>query len=174
MFKLYRRNNYSIIMLYHKERIKGCEYGLEIIKKLKNEFPELQVQLFGFPDRDSNIPEWVKYKQDANEMDVAKLMNENAIYMCTSLQEGFGLTGLEAMACGCALITTDFKGVLEYANHENSLISRIDNFEEMLNNVRELLNNKERRIMIAKNGLKTVKTKSINIKCDEFKKAIMQ
>lgn len=43
-------------------------------------------------------------------------MNHARVFLCTSRQEGFGLTGLESIFCGCVLVTTDCRGIREYAS----------------------------------------------------------
>ena len=47
---------------------------------------------------------------------------------------------LEAMACGCPVVTTDNKGALEYAVHQvNALICRMKDSEDMAEKIKELL-----------------------------------
>lgn len=167
------RNNKSLLMLYHEDKRKGCQYGLEIIKKLKVKYPTLEVQMFGYPKKSSDIPNWVKYKKDANEKDVVNMMNKSAIYMCTSLQEGYGLPGLEAMACGCALVTTNCKGILEYANEENAMITEPQNVEDMYQKICYLIDNPSERIKLAQKGYQDVtKFKNVKDKFEEFKQYI--
>ena len=88
--KINERDDKSIMMLYHKNPRKGSENGIEVLNRLKKEYPQLKAYLFGSPRRE-NIPKWIKYKRNLNEYKVAKIMNECSIYLCTSLQEGYGL-----------------------------------------------------------------------------------
>ena len=75
--------------------------------------------------------------------------------MCTSVKEGFGLPGLEAMACGCALVTTDFDGAKEYAvNNKNALVSPIKDVDAMYQNVIKLFEDENLRFKIAQGGLR--------------------
>ena len=48
---------------------------------------------------------------------VAALLRETAVFVCASWEEGLGLPGIEALACGAALATTDTKGSRDYAEH---------------------------------------------------------
>ena len=50
-----------------------------------------------------------------NFEDIPKILRKGDIYISASLGEGFGLSGLQAMALGIPVITTRFGGVLEYA-----------------------------------------------------------
>lgn len=45
--------------------------------------------------------------------------------------EGFGLPGLHAMSLGVPVITTNFSGVLDYANSETATLLEIDGFEKI-------------------------------------------
>jgi len=50
-----------------------------------------------------------------NDKDIADVFRQSDIFISTSWWEGFGLPPLEAMACGCAIITSRSGGVNEYA-----------------------------------------------------------
>jgi glycosyltransferase involved in cell wall biosynthesis len=51
----------------------------------------------------------------SGETDMASFYRSCDIFVFASRREGFGLPPLEAMACGCAVITTDCGGVNDYA-----------------------------------------------------------
>ena len=54
------------------------------------------------------------------------ILNYASIFICSSINEGFGLTGAESMACGCALATTSYPAVFEYAvDKKNCLVSPV-------------------------------------------------
>jgi len=119
------RPAHSIAMLFHTQARKGTEVGIKAIKGIKNLFPDLTVDLFGSPKRPKELPDWIHYTRNANPSEVAEIFNRNRICFVTSKREGFGLTGLEAMACGAMLITTPCDGVLDYAiNEENCFVTK--------------------------------------------------
>ena len=49
--------------------------------------------------------------------DLSKLMSSSDIFISTSLSEGFGLPGLEAMSSGCILFSSDNGGCNDYLVH---------------------------------------------------------
>ena len=167
--KIEDRNNHSIAYLYHNDVRKGCKYGKQILEKLYQKYPDLHVELFGYPPRPKNLPLYIHYTQNANEKEVAKIMNESAIYMCTSLEEGFGLPGLEAMFCGCALVSTETQGVYEYANDDCAMLSNID---KMYDNICYLFEKNDKRINMAWLGNKNVQKNKLSISQDKFKDAM--
>ena len=88
-----------------------------------------------------------------NEAKVVEILSESAIFLSTSLYEGFGLPPIEAMACGCVVVGFHGSGGLEYASSDNGywceegniiecaktlghVVSIIHNNDEKVNNVR--------------------------------------
>lgn len=171
-FKIYnpieKRNNHSIAMVYNLGENKGCIYALKVFKKLKRQYHDLSIQLYGSPKRTLDIPNWIKYKRCANNDEVVKYLNENAIFVCSSIFEGFGLPGLEAMACGCALVTTECKGPREYANDQNAIFVNSKNENELYFGLKELLDNPKKRINIAKKGFLNAQKWNIDLSNEKF------
>lgn len=167
------RNNNCISMLYHDLESKGTKEGMEVIYKLKEKYPELKVCLFGVVDKPSNLPEWITYTHNATVKELNKIYNESSIYLCPSWNEGFGLTAAEAMMCGCALVSTQTKGIQEYATKENSCLVEIHDKENMYNYCSYLIDNPNERIKMAEKGSAEV-TKKLNYKksVDEFIKLL--
>lgn len=168
------RFQYSISMLYHKDLRKRSDEGLKILIKLKEKYPLLQVELFGSPERPKNLPEFINYTRNANEKQLLQIYNKTSIYLCTSLVEGYGLPGLESMCCGCALVSTACKGVLEYAeNNRNSLLSPVNDLKGLSENLDLLLSNNDLRIILAKNTSKVIEDFDLNISEEKFGNTII-
>lgn len=129
------RKKHSISLLYSSSKLKGWNTAWKVIKKLKVEYPDLEVNLFGTERRIKEWPQWINYTRRATPEQVANIMNRSTIFMCSSISEGFGLTGLEGLLCGCILVTTDCGGIREYASMENSLISGVNDVEGLYSNI---------------------------------------
>lgn len=147
------RNIFSVGMLYHEAPYKGTKYALEAIKVLKNKYPQLHVKMFGAYPPPNNLPNWVEYTQNATQDQTVDIYNSVSIFLNSPIKEGFGLTGLEAMACGATLVSTDYMGVKEYAiNNKNALLSPIKDSKKLAENVSILIENNAQRIKLAENG----------------------
>lgn len=147
------RDRFHIAMMYRKEKIKGAIYGIEALKKLKEKYPNLQATLFGPSSRSKDIPKWIKYIHAANQHELNHIYNEASIYMYPAIKEGFGLTGAEAMACGCAYVSSDYGGVHEYTvPGRNVLLSAPKDVQGLVDNVSYLIENNDKRIELANNG----------------------
>lgn len=147
-----KRNPASVAILYHPRELKGSKYAIEVVKKLRKVYHELHVEMFGISERPSELPEWISYTYKAKEKDLLEIYNKCSIFLCTSLSEGFGLTGAESMFCGCALVTTDTLGVREYANENNALICRPKDVGGLFRAVSYLIDNNDKRIELARKG----------------------
>lgn len=64
-----------------------------------------------------------------NSADIAQLINMSDCGIYPSFAEGFLLGGLETLACGKHLITTDYSGQTSYANADNSMLINIDKMQ---------------------------------------------
>lgn len=169
-----KRFPHSISMAYSNGVTKGCEYGLEIIKKLKEKYNDLEVNIFGNCNPPKNLPIWINYKKNAMETEVIEILNKSSVFMCTSIEEGFGLPGLEAMACGCALVTTNCCGNMEYANKDNSMISNPKDVQTMYENIDKLLSDNKFRVQLAKKGNEQAKTKGLKASQESFERYLIE
>ncbi|CAI3377624.1 glycosyltransferase family 4 protein [Enterococcus cecorum] len=168
-----KREN-TIAMLYHTQKRKGSIYGIEVCKNIKKKYPNTKFIFFGFPKRGKEIPEWIEYRQKVNSDELRKIYNQSKIFLCTSLIEGYGLTGLESMLCGCALVSTRTKGVEEYAISEmNSILVDVGDVEQLINAVERLLHDDCLRMHLANNAVTSSNRYSWEQAVKKFEKYII-
>jgi glycosyltransferase involved in cell wall biosynthesis len=143
-----------VIMMYSPTAYKRSGLGLSTLLKCKAVVPNLEATFFGpFRERPAELPSWIAYYGDVSERQLIKLYNAASICLCSSALEGFALPPAEAMACGCAVATTDCGGNRDYAEHEKTaLVSDPDDFESLTGNTIRLLSDDELRVRIALAG----------------------
>lgn len=169
------RNSHSIIFHYRDFHLKGCTYALKTLEILSKKYNDLQITVISNQPKLSNIPSNYRYIYNASFKDIVRENNNSAIFMCSTIEEGFGLPGLEAMACGCALVTTDYLGGKEYAEHgRNALISAAKDYKTMAENISTLMDNNEKRIKIAKQGIIDAKNHSIENSAKKLESIILK
>lgn len=151
------RKKFNIGMLYHDAAYKGCEYALKSIFAIKREFPEVELYMFGNPKLPKQFrKDWIHYIRHATQEETISVYNNCSIFVCASIEEGFGLTGLESMACGCTFLSSDYQGVREYAkNNVNALLSPIKDMDAMIVNIRRVLQDDKLRRCISEAGKRT-------------------
>src|SRR3989304_4908305 len=69
--------------------------------------------------------------------------------------EGFGLFPLEAMACGCPVVTT--KAVSYVKDEENALVGRVENENNLKEKLERILSDRQLRDKLSNNGLNIVR-----------------
>ena len=167
------RDPFSISMLYHKSSHKGVVYGIEVLREIKEKYSSLIVKMFGVPDRPKDLPSWIEYTKNASEKELLEIYNTTAIYLCSTIDEGFGLTGAESMACGCALVSTSYAGVYEYAVHErNALLSNPKDVKQQVNNIEKLFSDQKYRMELARQGSIDIRDLDWNYSLTLFEKAL--
>ena len=112
---------------------KGTRDGSEALKRVRAELGDVEIRCFGHVKPD--IPGSTLAAR-ASRPEVARLMREAMVFVCSSWQEGFGLPGIEAMICGAAVATTDTRGSRDYAfNAETALVSPPHNPGALAHNI---------------------------------------
>lgn len=165
----------TLAMLFHHDKRKGCDVGMNVLHRLKKRYPDLKAFLFGSPERPKDFPDWIEYTCSATQEQVARIDNNAAVFLCPSRQEGYGLTGLEGMACGCALVTTDCKGIMEYAvDGYNALVCEVDDEEALFQSCCRLFDDKKLRMKISDNALIETKKFDINVAMENYYEIITQ
>jgi glycosyltransferase involved in cell wall biosynthesis len=95
---------------------------------------------------------------------IGELYRTCDLYVCGSYFEAFGLPPLEAMTCGCAVISTCNVGVLEYAEHgKNCLLTNIGDPHDLAKAIIELLEDKELRAQLVQGGYETSRKYTMEI-----------
>lgn len=148
-----------IVMQFNKNIFKGSLDGINALKLAKKEYPKLKAVLFGTSLRPNDLPSWIEYVQTPSQKElVEEIYNKSSIYLCPSWSEGWHLPPAEAMACGCALVSTDIGGVKDYAiNEKTALLSPLKNSEMLAENLINLLEDDNLRLKLAYEGNKNIK-----------------
>lgn len=168
------RKKHSIVFHYRSAEHKGAQYAFAVIEKLKEKYADLVVDVISIEDEPDFLPDYCRFHRKITAEEVAEINSKTEVFMCTTIVEGFGLPGLEAMACGCAVASTSYLGSLEYAvDGKNALLSPVRDVVAMVENVIRLFEDDELRNRIAQNGVETGKNRSLEKSAREFEKVLM-
>lgn len=153
---LEKKDACRVSMLYHELKSKNSAMGIEALKIVYQQKPELKVSMFGVYEKPEDLPDFIDYYQSPDPVTHNRLNNEAAIFIGTSDMEGWGLTILEAMACGQAVACTGNRGYLEMAvPGENALVSPVGDARAMAANIIRLMSDDATRYRLATAGLLT-------------------
>ncbi|MHA4894110.1 glycosyltransferase family 4 protein [Pedobacter sp. PWIIR3] len=112
----------------------------------------------------------IKPESDA---EIAAVYQSSGIFVSTSLWEGFSLPPLEAMHCGCAVISSSSGGINEYAkDRENCLMYEPGNLMQLKVLLEEMISNNNLRFQLSENALETCNNSSWEYTGSKFAKYI--
>lgn len=152
-----KRDKYTIGFLYHNAPHKGVKYTLEALEIVRQKYPTIKISSFGSGKRPMDLPAWINYHEKLNSKEVNEFLNNCALFVCSSINEGFGLTGAESMAAGCALVSTSYEAVFTYAEDGmNALLSPVRDVKKMAVNIENLLKNDKMRQRLANAASKDI------------------
>lgn len=93
-----------------------------------------------------------------SQEEIGKIYRGSDIFICGSYYEAFPLPPMEAMTCGCPVITSDNGGVREYATDGyNCLIFEAGNIFQLAEKLKMLFESRELREKLRKGGIETAR-----------------
>lgn len=153
-----KRKNRTIAFMYVPIKAKGTYDLLKAIDIVHKKYPDVLIEAFGIYPNNNDIPKYVKYTYCPSRTELRNLYNRCAIFVCASWLEGFGLTAGESMKCGCCLVTTNNKGILDFSvDHKTALVCEPRNVEQLADKICYIMENNEERMRIAKEGEETIR-----------------
>ena len=164
----------NVLMLNHKLKKKGVANGLAAYELAKRKIPNMSMRMFGLCDAD-DLPSYIEYHENPSKRELVDLYSSSDIFIFPSIEEGWGLTPIEAMACGCAVVGTYTGFVLDLGkDKENMLISQINDIDEMAKNICLLAQDSNLREKIKRNAIETVKNLDWRLSACQLEKLLMQ
>lgn len=148
----------NICLVARKHPSKGLETFLQVYRSLPRMFLDRigKVQLISHDDLSEFDTAGMEIIKPTADKDIVKVYTASDIFISTSWREGFGLPPLEAMACGCAVVTSNSGGVNEYIRPEsNCLVFEPREQEQLQKQLCRLIEDNELRASIAMEGMKT-------------------
>jgi len=132
---------------------RDMETTFKAIRKLQKKISDLTFVVYGLEKPD--FPSEFHYAPSYREL--PKIYRSCRVFVSSSLLEGVPLCHLEALACGCPVVTTP-AGVEDYGvNGENMLIVPPKNPEALADAIMKVLIDDKVYDKLRKNGLETVK-----------------
>lgn len=104
-----KQDHPTVGLLYSTNAIKGTGTLLRAINEMRKTLPDLHVRAFGAEPTsdDLPLPPGSDYLCRPEQSEIPALYAGCDLFLCGSTSEGYFLPLLEAMACGCPLVSTD-------------------------------------------------------------------
>jgi glycosyltransferase involved in cell wall biosynthesis len=141
----------QVAMAYNSHPLKRAQLGLDALARVKRRQPKAEAIVFGATDPIHEIPAGVTYLTSPSQATIVeRIYNRSRVFLNSSVGEGFSLPSIEAMACGCALVTTDNGGSRDCAFHgETALVASPANVASLAACVERLLKDDIQRARLA-------------------------
>jgi len=139
------------LMQYHTVSEKGVPDGIRAFELAAREVPGMTLAFYGLRTTGLQTPH--RIAGVVPESGMCDLYYDHDIFIWSSLREGLGTPCIEAMACKCAVATTDNGGSEEFAFHEQTaLVSPPKNPEALAANIVRLAKDMALRRRLAETG----------------------
>lgn len=133
-----RKNHLGIVRALEKLRCSGCDnYNLVIVSSSGWRNGEF----FDYLNK-SHLKDNVYILRDVGQTDLRNIYNMAELLVFPSLMEGFGIPVLEAMACGCPVVTSNRSSMPEVAGDAAVLVDPND-VDNIASGIRQALGRKE-------------------------------
>ncbi|MFY9637853.1 MAG: glycosyltransferase family 1 protein [Methanobacterium sp.] len=151
-----RKNLPILIKAFYKLK---KNYNLKDIKLIKSGKPQIsdfqRKKLFNLI-ADLNLQNDIIFTDYVTDYDLVKLYNAANLFVYPSLYEGFGLPPLEAMACGCPVITSNTSSLPEVVGDAGIMIDPND-VNSLTESMYEVLTNDGLKENLSKKSLERSK-----------------
>lgn len=135
---------------------------ISVFKKIKEIYSDLSLVLSG-PDhrfwkqiKDASKIQGLVFTGFVSEKELVALYKNAEMFVMPSLEEGFGIPILEAMACDCPVVSSN-AGSLREVGNDAALYFDPKNEEEMMQRISQILTDKKLRRELIKMGEKRYK-----------------
>ena len=151
------------LLFYDAQAWKGFDTAIDALHRAQAMTPNLKVVVVGpyffhFPKTELPVSFRLPmvFINKPKQSELAAIYSSATVFVGTSVKEGFGLPGLEAMACGVPVVTTDAGGNMDYAKDGyNALIVPPGKSDEIARNIKRIIDEPKLRERLKVNGRKT-------------------
>jgi glycosyltransferase involved in cell wall biosynthesis len=151
------RQESCVAMMTHSLAFKGTADGLEALKRVHDQLPQLKAVLFGVGVRPMEAPAWCEYVQLPTPEALRAIYNNASVFLFPSVSEGWGLPAMEAMACGCAVVAAENQGIRDFAQAgKTALLAPIKRPDILAEHLYRLLTTPSLRTRLAGAAVQTV------------------
>jgi len=145
----YPQFDFIILMASRLSSEKNIGLAIEVMAKIVKKYPKTGLIIVGSGPQEQNLKLKIENLKLSDSIaleswsdDLASYYKTADLFLLASNYEGWGMTIVEAMACGCLVITTDVGCVGELVvNGESGLVVPVDNQTALVNAVNELIVN---------------------------------
>lgn len=149
----------------------GFRQAFDILREIKELIPQTYITVVGdlcnhaqvVPYSDERIPH-------ADRKGMRAIYQRHDVFIDCSMVQGFGLMGLEAMACGLVTVLAETGGITEYATRDNSLLCPLGSRTAIVDAIRTLHNDRTKLLELKHAGVETASRHDWEAAADLYKR----
>jgi len=155
------RNEFRLITTASADvPLKGLDFSLKALKKLKKDFPNMHLIVIGLIKKGGHTEKLIKklglendvtFKSNLTKNEIKDCYSKSSIAIVSSLYEGFGYPVIEAMSCEVPLIATNVSSIPELTSEFAKLVDP-KNEEMIYQSVKDILAEYDKYKKIANKG----------------------
>ena len=155
------RNEFRLITTASADvPLKGLDFSLKALKKLKKDFPNMHLIVIGLIKKGGHTEKLIKklglendvtFKSNLTKNEIKDCYSKSSIAIVSSLYEGFGYPVIEAMSCEVPLIATNVSSIPELTSEFAKLVDP-KNEEMIYQSVKDILDEYDKYKKIAIKG----------------------
>ena len=149
-----------ILWLYHRLPSKGPAEGLETLRSVLAQRPEVEVDVFAARPPSHRFPDGVSVHVRPERATLRELYNRAAVFLHPSHIEGWPLPPMEAMACGAAVVAAANDGVREYLDPTCGRLAPVGDASALAQATLDVLASERDRVTLAESARQRVSTYS--------------
>ena len=148
-----KSNRRAVLLLSRNDRRKGFDIARDVVKRLSASHGD-RVEVWTVGEPSAGLFHGLVHRDFGyvKEERLRRVMSSADVLLYPTRHEGFGLMPLEAMACGCPVVTTT---AVPYAvQGENALVSEIGDSDTLTHHLLTLFKDGNMHIGLAEAGIK--------------------
>jgi len=141
---------FNLVCICALRKGKNVDIAIKSIKNLKDKNYNVHLDIIGdgfnkdYYEQLSNeleLNKQITFHGRKTKKEIADILKKEHALLITSRLETFGIPGIEAMASGLPIISTNCYGPTEYINDKVGVICNIEDVDDMTNKIEYVINN---------------------------------
>ena len=148
-----RNNVFKLVSVCALREGKRLDIAFKAIKKLKEQNIKIHLDVIGdgFYENyykqvcdELNLHKEITFLGRKNKFEISEILKKENALLISSELESFGIPGIEAMASGLPIVSTDCLGPTEYINSKVGVICKVNNVDDMADKIKYLIDHYEK------------------------------
>ena len=161
----------TVLIPLRQNPLKGAEYAIPALLLIKKEFPQVDIVAYG--DFLGEVPDFIDFRHVVSENELKELYCKATYFILPSIVEGIPEPLLEAMAGGCACISTACGGAQQVIDDGiNGILVPTKDSKSIFSAFKKIYGNREMTKSIMNEGKKTAGKYDLNRTYNDFINAV--